>query len=106
MSRFFASATHDAAPAAACGCCAPLSRRSFLGAAAGAAGALGLPATARAQAPAAPATAARERIDTHFHYYPPSLQQGAGQRNPFIAGWSRAKALEELDRTGSGSRMA
>jgi len=105
MSRFFASATHDAAPAAACGCCAPLSRRSFLGAAAGAAGALGLPATARAQAPAAPATAARERIDTHFHYYPPSLQQGAGQRNPFIAGWSRAKALEELDRNGVRTAM-
>ena len=30
MSRFFASAAHD--DAAACGCCAPLSRRSFLGA--------------------------------------------------------------------------
>ena len=100
MSRFFASAAHDAA-AAACGCCAPLSRRSFLGAAAGVAGSLSLPATALAQAPAAPsAPASRERIDTHFHYYPPFLQKSGGLAGPLTASWSRAKALEEMDRNG------
>ena len=98
MSRFFASAAHDAV-AAACGCCAPLSRRSFLGAAASVAGAASLPATARAQAPAA-APASRERIDTHFHYYPPIIQKSGGLANPLIAAWSSAKALEEMDRNG------
>ena len=47
MSRFFASAAHDAA-AAACGCCAPLSRRLFLGGAASVAGSMSLPAAALA----------------------------------------------------------
>ena len=84
MSRFFASAAHDG-DAAACGCCAPLSRRSFLGAAATAAGAVSLPAAARAQAPAAPAPAVRERIDTHFHYYPPFLQKSGGLAGPLTA---------------------
>ena len=56
MTRFFAAA-HDAA-SQACGCCAPLSRRSFLGGAASVAGAAGLPGAASAQAPAAAAATA------------------------------------------------
>ena len=99
MSRFFASAAHDAS-AAACGCCAPLSRRSFLGATASVAGAASLPAVARAQA-----AATRERIDTHFHYYPPSIQKSGGLAGPLIASWSRAKALEEMDRNGVRTGM-
>ena len=54
---------------------------------------------------AAPAPATRERIDTHFHYYPPSIQKSGGLAGPLIASWSRAKALEEMDRNGVRTGM-
>ena len=79
------------------------SRRKFLGSL-GALGAASLVPTSEAQAQQASATL----IDTHHHFYAPEYQKAwldweAKRSIPHFqqqVGWSRAKALEDLDKAG------
>ena len=106
MAGFFAHGAQDAS-ADACGCCTT-SRRGFLRTLTASAGALALPAIARAQAPAAQASAAKVapyKIDTHFHYYPPHVQTFPGVSNPAIMAWTQQRAIEELDKNNVRTGM-
>ena len=99
-----------------CGCCVPtagpsLGRRQFLAGAATLAGAVALPAIARAQAqsPAHAAAAAKPTlVDTHFHFYPPTYQKlwldwEDARKIPHFTGqvaWTKSKMLEDMDKAG------
>ena len=101
MAGFFAHGAEDAS-ADACGCCTT-SRRGFLRTLTASAGALALPAIARAQAPAP--KVAPYKIDTHFHYYPPHVQTFPGVSNPAIMAWTQQRAIEELDKNNVRTGM-
>src|ERR1700737_1882305 len=82
-------------------CSTRSSRRHFLTGMAAIGGAAMLPITAKAQG-------APDLIDTHHHFYPPEYQKlwidwEEKRKLPHFPGqvaWSRAKAIEEMDRNG------
>src|SRR5438270_2364423 len=86
------------------------SRRSFLGAL-GALGAAQLAGCATQDTASGPA--GRSLIDTHFHFYAPEYQKAwleweEKRKIPHFqqqVGWSRAKALEDLDKAGVRTAM-
>ena len=55
----------------------------------------------------------RRLIDTHYHFFPPQFQQASIEwetkrnipRFPAAAAWTRARAVEELDRSGIRTAM-
>ena len=76
------------------GSCCGASRRSFLKTAALVTGGALIPGALLAQAPGA----ARKRIDTHFHYYPPGVGSELG--SGISARWSPQIAKDEMDKNG------
>jgi predicted TIM-barrel fold metal-dependent hydrolase len=100
MQEFIATASDGAHQA--CTCCKGLSRRSFLRSTGALAGTASLPASALA----APRPAGKpDRIDTHHHFYPPSVQTFPGVANPLIAAWTQQRSIEEMDRNGVRTSM-
>jgi 6-methylsalicylate decarboxylase len=92
-----------------CTCCATteLSRRQFV------AGAVAVGATAVLPGKAAFAQQQRALIDTHHHFYPPGYQKlwldYEDQRKiphfPAQVAWSKAKAIEDMDKAGIRTAM-
>jgi 6-methylsalicylate decarboxylase len=92
-----------------CTCCATteLSRRQFV------AGAVAVAATAVLPGKAALAQQPRTLIDTHHHFYPPGYQKlwldYEDQRKiphfPGQVAWSKAKAIEDMDKAGIRTAM-
>jgi len=75
-------------------------RRAFIGAVA-AAGATALMPAARSLGQGAPG---KGRLDVHYHVFPPETL--AASRNPAQAGWTVARAIDELDRNGIATGLA
>jgi predicted TIM-barrel fold metal-dependent hydrolase len=101
MPGFFAHGAQDVT-SGVCGCCTT-SRRGFLRALSAGAGALALPAIARAQTPAAQVTP--YKIDAHHHFYPPHVQNYPGVANPLIRAWTPQRSVEELDKNAVKTAM-
>jgi predicted TIM-barrel fold metal-dependent hydrolase len=95
MPGFFAHRAQDIA-SGVCGCCTT-SRRGFLRSLTAGAGALALPAIARAQTPSAQALT---RIDTHHHYYPPEAKKYGGLGGRLTDHWTPQTAIDEMDKGG------
>lgn len=82
---------------ARCGCTLP--RRGFLSSLAALGGSALLPGCA----PLAPASAVRDRIDTHHHLFSPAYVkelQALKMAPPIVSGWSLAKTLDDMDKAG------
>lgn len=99
MAGFFAHGAQGAT-SGACGCCTT-SRRGFLRSLTASAGALSLPAAARAQAPAdRSARPPLTKIDTHHHYYPAEAKKYGGLGGRLTDHWTPQTALDEMDKSG------
>ncbi len=82
----------------ACGC---MSRRGFLGGAAGL-GAAALAGGAKAQ------TAQPFRVDVHHHFYPPAYLAGLGRHTtvpPISKNWTPQRSLDQMDQAGIQTAM-
>ena len=90
--------------AATCGC-ASIGRRSWLTGmlAAGAAGVLPAAFSTGAQAADASTAKAKDRIDTHHHFFSPNYVKALddkGMAAPIVKNWSIAKTLDDMDKAG------
>lgn len=89
-----------------CGCCGGTSRRQFLAG-------LGAVGAASLLPKPAPAQGAPTLIDTHHHFYPPEYQKlwldwEVARKLPHFpsqVAWSKAKAIEDMDKDGVKTSM-
>ncbi|HEX4328055.1 MAG TPA: amidohydrolase family protein [Burkholderiales bacterium] len=92
-----------------CPCGPVVSRRGFLGGMAAAGAAALLPGCAAPGSTAAPTVLGnRDRIDTHHHFFAPSVLAEMKSRNLAEApglNWSLARTLDDMDRAGTATAV-
>jgi len=107
MSETISSADSAGAPLGGALCCpCDTSRRGFLSRLAALGAGAALPGYAGAQAPAVIGN--RDRIDTHHHFFAPTLLAEMVSRKiaePPAINWSLAKTLDDMDRAGTATAI-